>query len=201
MSLTGKERKAVSLRFLLSPATEEEVLKEWMKRLGRFCSSGSIHILCADAAVSDAAARDILSVTAVGTAEENGSMNAVVPAPGAHLYMAGYAGAAGTAVLATAQRDILLKRFPAVMLQTAAASGGQLLAPGGWPVEEGGVLAALWEFCERWDLGLEADFHRIPVRQESIEICEYLGLNPYRLYTCGAGLFVFDPAADAMQIR
>ncbi len=46
---------------------------------------------------------------------------------------------------------------------------------------EGGVLAGLWKMAEASEIGLFADLRKIPVRQETIEICERFNLNPYKL--------------------
>ena len=53
-------------------------------------------------------------------------------------------------------------------------------------VSRGGVFAALWEFSSKLQCGFEADLKKIPIRQETIEICEYFDLNPYQLYGQGA---------------
>ena len=44
--------------------------------------------------------------------------------------------------------------------------------------------------CERLSCGMDADIHLIPIRQETIEICEALNRNPYRLYGTGGLLAV-----------
>ena len=41
-------------------------------------------------------------------------------------------------------------------------------------------------------MGIEVDLKKIPVRQETVEICEVLGVNPYELYGAGALLIVSD---------
>lgn len=53
---------------------------------------------------------------------------------------------------------------------------------------EGGVLSALWKMAEASGVGLRADLRRIPIRQETIEVCERFDLNPYRLFSRGAVL-------------
>jgi hydrogenase expression/formation protein HypE len=35
--------------------------------------------------------------------------------------------------------------------------------------------------AEASGVGLEIDLKKIPVRQETIEICEFFGINPYEL--------------------
>ena len=37
---------------------------------------------------------------------------------------------------------------------------------------EGGFLSALWKMAEASQVGLEMDFSKVPIRQETIEICE-----------------------------
>ncbi len=54
------------------------------------------------------------------------------------------------------------------------------------PIEEGGIFGALWELAEDAGLGLEADAGAIPVKQETIEICELLHKNPYQLPSAGS---------------
>lgn len=53
---------------------------------------------------------------------------------------------------------------------------------------EGGILAALWKMAEASQVGLEVDLRRIPIRQETIEVCERLEVNPYKLYSAGCML-------------
>ena len=54
---------------------------------------------------------------------------------------------------------------------------------------EGGILAALWKMAEASSVGLDADLRKIPIRQETIEICEIYDLNPYKMLSDGAVLF------------
>ena len=59
-------------------------------------------------------------------------------------------------------------------------------------VTEGGIFGALWELAESSGVGLEIDWKRIPVRQETIEICEFFEINPYELISSGSLLMVTD---------
>lgn len=55
-------------------------------------------------------------------------------------------------------------------------------------IKAGGVLSAVWKMAEASGVGLEADLRKIPIRQETIEICEKFDINPYRLLSEGAFL-------------
>ena len=54
--------------------------------------------------------------------------------------------------------------------------------------EKGGIFGALWEMASASGVGLEIDLKRIPVRQETIEVCEVFDINPYMLISSGAML-------------
>ena len=64
----------------------------------------------------------------------------------------------------------------------------------------GGICAALWELCETAGTGLEAELFKIPVRQEWIEICEYMDHDPYLLDAGGSLAAAFGEGADTAGI-
>ena len=35
-------------------------------------------------------------------------------------------------------------------------------------------------------VGLEVDLKKIPIRQETVEICNYFGVNPYQIMSSGS---------------
>ena len=53
----------------------------------------------------------------------------------------------------------------------------------------GGVYGALWQMGVWMDKGFEVQHVDIPIRQETIEICEFFNINPYLLDATGC-LFV-----------
>lgn len=66
-----------------------------------------------------------------------------------------------------------------------------------YPLNFGGVLAGLWKLAEASEAGLHADLRKIPVRQETIEICERFDLNPYKLFS-GGSLLLGTRKGDAV---
>ncbi len=48
-------------------------------------------------------------------------------------------------------------------------------------IEEESLFRALWQVALEWQTGFQVDLACIPLRQETVEICECLGLNPYWL--------------------
>ena len=61
-------------------------------------------------------------------------------------------------------------------------------------IGEGGLWAALWKLGEAAGTGLTVEASAIPIRQEVVEICEFLGQDPYGLPSSGA-VFLRDPQA------
>lgn len=62
---------------------------------------------------------------------------------------------------------------------------------------EGGVLSALWKMSEASQTGLTVDLRKIPIRQETVEVCEYFDLNPYYLMSQGA-LLIGIPSGEGL---
>ena len=121
---------------------------------------------------------------------------------GEDIVMTKWLGLEGTAVVAQDSYEKLCGRYPKDIVEeaaefyrylsvvpeaaTAVKSGASYLHV----VREGGVFGALWELAAANGVGLVADLKRIPVRQETIEVCEFFDLNPYELLAGGSLLIV-----------
>ena len=55
---------------------------------------------------------------------------------------------------------------------------------------ENGIFGSLWDLGESLGTGLEVDMTKIPLRQETIELCEVLDINPYTLDSQGCMIYV-----------
>jgi len=115
---------------------------------------------------------------------------------GQDLVAAGYAGLAGTLEIIKARRGQLRTWFSEDYLDGILSEKRAVHIPDfrkvrrtdpditdAEAVGEGGILAAIWNFSGAYGLGVEFVLRDIPLRQETIEICERLDLNPYRLYS------------------
>jgi hydrogenase maturation factor len=113
------------------------------------------------------------------------------------LVITRWIGLEGTALLAKAKEQELKQRFPADFVEdairfrellsvipeaaVAAKAGAAAMHDGSW----GGIFGALWELAEASGTGLVIDLKKLPIRQETVEICEYFDLNPYELLSGG----------------
>ena len=71
-----------------------------------------------------------------------------------------------------------------VVWKIAEAAGASAL----YAMGQGGFLSALWKMAEASEVGLEVDFRKVLIRQETIEVCEIFDLNPYKLQAEGSVL-------------
>lgn len=102
--------------------------------------------------------------------------------------MSGWAGDTGSARLVGLHREQLASRLTADFLDRLDAFGAQAPPAEGafvTPIGEGGVWAALWKLGEAADTGLGVELVRVPIRQETIEVCEILRVDPYQLRSGG----------------
>ena len=60
------------------------------------------------------------------------------------------------------------------------------------------LWSAMWHFCETYGTGVEIESLLIPIRQETIEICQFAGLNPYQLLSGGSYLIITSKWEEVM---
>ncbi len=128
---------------------------------------------------------------------------------GQDLVVLGYAGLAGAAAAAEARRKELSQWFSEEYLTELADSWQQEKQHSiDWtqedvteaePVGEGGILKAIWTLTGAYETGVEFALRRIPISQASIEVCERLELNPYRLYSEGCMLLTSEHGGQLVQ--
>jgi len=118
--------------------------------------------------------------------------------PGMELVVTKWIALKGTVEIVAQKEALLLQKFPAALLRAAksfvscldteterkaAEEFGEMEC---FPLGEGGILAALWQMADAAGVGLSADLRKIPIRQETIEICEVFDINPYGLCSEGS---------------
>lgn len=118
------------------------------------------------------------------------------------IVMTKYIAMSGTVALTKENYPYLLTKFQKSYLQKAldleehmsviheAAVAGNCGVQVMHDLSRGGIFSGLWELAEITKKGIEVELTKIPVLQETIELCEQFGLNPYNLMSDGALLFV-----------
>ncbi|MBR1477542.1 MAG: hypothetical protein IJ608_06235 [Lachnospiraceae bacterium] len=127
------------------------------------------------------------------------------------IVFAGYMALDATLRLFKENREKILERYPARIEESLADlannfSGEHLVefAPDISVYECGaeGIYHDLWHFGEAVGKGFSIDMLSIPVRQETIEICECTGENPYELSSRGCFITETDKGYElSVELR
>ncbi|RKM54851.1 hydrogenase maturation factor [Butyrivibrio sp. X503] len=195
----GLKPDHVVVAIILDPDTEEKKLKQIIKDSIEACKVCDVIYAGGHTEVSAAVKSPVITVTAVGTKEDKhlAGKNKALKA-GLSLVVTNWVGLEGTAIIAKAGKKELTSKYPASFIDDAidfksyafvAKEAAVAIKSGAIAVHDlsnGGIFAGLWEMAERAGTGLNVDLKHIPVRQETIEICEFYEINPYRLLSGGA---------------
>lgn len=192
LAASGAEPVAAMITLLLPETMEEPELKALMAEAELKCSELSMAIAGGQTRVTGEVVSPVAVITGFGK-----GLPIKAAAPGQDVVLSKWIGLEGTAFLAQRCREELLARYPAYLVDEAAGFHSYLsvLPEAAAAVEsgvcamhdasEGGIFAALWELAEGAGVGLTIDLKKLPLRQETVEVCECCGVNPYRLLSGG----------------
>ena len=132
------------------------------------------------------------------------------------LVMGGYLALEGTAAAVKLAESKLSVRLPQELLEAAGelweeqSRAFRRFAANREPNEEYGsfyyieegesLFHGLWQLSLLWKTGFHADLLRLPLRQETVEICECLELNPYGLRSGGCLLAACENGGRLVRI-
>ncbi len=200
IAASGAQPVGVLVSLLLPTSVNEEQLRRIMKDIDEACGEAEVQVVGGHTEVTRAVHVPIVTVTGVGKRKKGVKIHTSMIRPGMDILATKWIGLEGTAILAAEREGELLKRFPRPFLEKARAfleylsdvPEAAVAAKSGvsamHDVSEGGIFGALWEMAERAGVGLEIDLKKIPIRQETVEICEFFDINPYKLISGGCML-------------
>ena len=203
IAAAGAVPAAVMLSVLFPEQAQEDELRRMMEDAQAVCSRCHVDIAGGHTEIVPGIGEPIVTVTGVGRRIRGSGTGRTIGA-GQDIVISKWIGLEGTARLAGERRQELLARYPAVIIDEAAGFDRYLsVIPeaaaavksgvcGMHDVSRGGIFGALWELAQGAGVGLEIDLKKIPVRQETVEICEFFELNPYELLSGGCLLMAAD---------
>lgn len=198
------------LTLLLPESTQEAELQKIMQEACRTAKDLNIQIAGGHTEVTAAVLKPCVSVTVIGKPALEDAMPGWAK-PGQDVVISKWIGLEGTAILAGKYKHKLTERYPIHMIEEAASFDRYLsVVPEAatavksnvgamHDVSGGGIFAALWELAERAGVGLAIDLKKIPIRQETIEVCEFFGINPYELLSGGCLLMTAEDGEYLVQ--
>lgn len=206
IACSGAEIIGIMVTILLPDKTLEEELEEIMSDIYDACHALNIQVIGGHTEVTKVVNSPLVSVTGVGKVQENKLLKASRIEPGMDIVMTKAIALEGTSIMAKEKEEELLSRFPKTMIDKAKSFDDEILivkeaeltrdlAVSFHDVTEGGIFGALWEIAEASGVGLDISLKKINIRQETVEICEYFGVNPYKLISSGC-LLIAGPDGD-----
>lgn len=208
---SGAELIGMLLTIIFPPENTEEELKQIMKDVTELAKQYKVEILGGHTEVSAAVNQTLVSVTGVGRICQDRVISTGGLKAGQDLVVTKWVGLEGSAILAAEKEKELMEKLPADLVETARNFAELLsVVPDSrvameigvsamHDVTEGGIFGALWEMAAASGVGLEVDLKKIPIRQETVEICEVFDINPYMLISSGAMLIGTDHGSQLVD--
>lgn len=203
---SGAEAIGVMLSMLLPCKSGEQQIKRILRDIEEECQKLNIEIIGGHTEYTPAVNQPVITVTGVGKVKKGEVLSTRDIKPGQEIVMTKWAGLEGTAILAKAKEEELKSRYTSYFIEEAkqlkdflsvvpeAKICQKLNVTAMHDVTEGGIFGALWELVAAADVGLMVDLTQIPLKQETIEVCEFYDLNPYLLKSSGSLLIVTEEA-------
>ena len=211
LAAAGADPVGVMLTVMLPDTVEEPEIRKMMHDAEETCEKLHMEILGGHTEITNVVKQPLISVTGVGKMKKENLRTVSQIRPDQDIIVTKWIGLEATTILAKEKEDELKKRFPAVLIDTAkdfdqylsVVPESRIAVEHGvssmHDITEGGVFGAFWEMASGAGVGLEVDLKKIPIRQETVEICNYFGVNPYQIMSSGSMMIVADDGHELVR--
>lgn len=204
LATAGADAIGVSIGALLPTDSEEQVIKDMADTVEDICRKYNIQALGGHTQITEAVNKPVVTITSFGIVHEDKITTSKGAKPDQDIVVTKWIGLAGTEILAKERAGIIAEKYKQELINVAISMGGYISvlpeaaiakeagAAAMHDLSQGGIYNGLWEFAESSRLGLTVDLRKIPLKQETVEICEIFDINPYRLLSTGSLLIACD---------
>ncbi len=211
LASAGAKPVGIQVNVLFPTIANEPQLREVMKALQSACDTAGLQILGGHTEVTRAVNQPIIAVTGVGKAKKERLLSTSNVKPGMDIIATKWIGLEGTVRIVAEKEAELRSRYAQPFLDKSkqleqyipVLSDAQVALKAGvsamHDVSEGGIFGALWEMAEAAGVGLEIDLKKIPIRQETVEVCEFFNVNPYKLLSGGCMLMAAEDGNEVVR--
>lgn len=208
---SGAEFIGVLLAIFLPERIKEAELRAMIQEIDSICEELNAQVIKTDAHIMKSVSEPIITVTGVGKVIKDELIKTQCVKANQDIVMTKWAGMEGSAIIATQCEKELNKRYSKSFIEGAkefnkylstikeSIISKQLNASAMHSVSEGGIYGALWELCASSNKGIIVDLKKIPLKQETVEICEFYDLNPYMLLSGGSILIATDNSNELIE--
>ena len=211
LATRGAKAVGVSVHIMLPPYAYESRLKTMMEHIERASSAHTVQVLCAKAEVSPAINKAMVYMNGMGVLKKGELLQSNMGKADQDIVLLKWIGLEGTFRVMREKEEELSKRFvptflnqiqmlePEIFSEKALFLAKDFGVSAMHQITSGGILAALWEFAESSDVGMEVDLKKMSIKQETVEVCEYFHLNPYQLTSAGSVLIATDRGEELVS--
>ncbi len=209
----GIEPLGLMLTILAPKGTKEIEIDEIMKQAGTEASKLNVEIIGGHTEITEAVNKIVISATAIGRQLKSKVIKSSGASIGDKIIMTKTAGLEGTGIIAHDLEDKLNSTFSREIIENAKKMvedisvvkegiiGGNIGATSMHDITEGGILGAMWEVCQASKVGCNIYKEKISIARETIEICEFLNIDPLRLISSGSMLITINPQKEEMLMK
>jgi hydrogenase maturation factor len=204
LACSGARALGLMISILLPTHMTENDLRGQIATINQICEERQLAVLGGHTEVVRSVLEPVLMVTAIGAVPKESLVTNDGARPGMDILVSKWIGIEGTAILSRQREEELRTRYTQPFIDQAqrfaaelsvhreAAAAAQSGVAAMHDISEGGIFGALWELGECSGIGLDIDLKKIPIRQETVEICEFFDLNPYKLISGGSLLMAAE---------
>lgn len=201
---SGGRLMGIQTAYILPVKMKERDIKALTRQLISASAKCGTYISGGHTQISDAVNVPVVTVTAVGSSENKTETLKCVK-PGWQIVLSKWIGLEQTALLLenSINRKQLTDRFSEAYFDEMSECASWLLVDKEARIasdmgalmhdlSDDGIFGALWDMAEASALGFVVDVHKIPIRQQTVEICTYLSLDAYRIKSSGCLMMVCE---------
>lgn len=208
---SGAEVIGMLVCAMLPPDITEPEIREVMEQIETSCEELHIQVVGGHTEITDAVTRPVLTITGIGKVKKDRLLATKGARPGQDVVVTKWVGLEGTSILAKEREQMLLEKFPRHLIDEAkayeqmmsvvpeAAIAVKSNVSAMHDITEGGVFGALWEMAESAGVGLTIDLKKLPIKQATVEICNFFDINPYEMMSSGSMLIAADNGHDLVR--
>lgn len=202
IAVCGGNAIAASAAFILRDDFDEKSLKEITRMVNEACGECGIQLSGGHTEQTENALHNMVTITVIGLCRKDKLLSIKEASAGMAVVAVNRIAIEQTAYMVDEHRAELLERLPVSYVEQAdclykqacIVKEAQIAADSGaaamHDMAQKGIFAALWELAAGSGCGLDIDMRAIPIKQETVEFCEIMGLNPYEEASAGGLLVV-----------
>lgn len=212
IATSGTSPLGIMLTILAPENTKKWELENIILEAQAECDRMNMSILGGHTEITSAVNRIVVSVTAIGIGEKKDVEGRGVAKSGDLLIITKGIGIEGTGIIASEKERELLFHFGKDFVEaaknfldrTSVVKEGKLLgkfAKGMHDVTEGGILGAVWEMAELYNVGVDLRIDETMISEHTKKICDFYEIDPLKLISSGTMLICIEKSQKERVIE